>query len=241
MTKGLHIMAFFKDLGHKISDKSRELSQKARVMSEMSSLNNIIRNEESRIDFQYKEIGKKYFEKYGDSPEEGFREAFEQINECRQKIEQTQAEITKLKTRFNCPNCGAPFKHDSLFCAKCGTKLPEREEGAAGNIPDGAQRCPKCNNILKGDALFCNECGTKLEPQENSSTEEKTEEELLTAPVYSSKEDKQPEVQVKEDDASAAEINDIEEELVFTKKCPKCGNDMCEDDMFCNECGAKYE
>ncbi len=241
--KGLHIMAFFKDLGHKISSKSKEISQKARVMSEMSSLNNIIRNEESRIDFQYREIGRKYFEKHGDDPDEEFKEAFDQILESREKIEQTQEEITKLKSRFNCPNCGAPFKHDSLFCSKCGAKLPEREEeNANSGIPEGAQKCPKCNNILKGDALFCNECGTKLEPQENNDVEDKTEEELLSAPVYPSKEEKtEAPADAAKTESETADETEAEEELVFTKKCPHCGNDMCEDDMFCNECGQKYE
>lgn len=233
-------MAFFKDLGQKISSKSKELSQKARVMSEMSSLNNIIRNEESRIDFQYREIGRKYFEKYGDDPDEEFKEAFEQIHECRQKIEQTQEEITKLKSRFNCPNCGAPFKHGSIYCSKCGTKLPEIEESPKNDIPEGAQKCPKCNNILKADALFCNECGTKLEPQENNSMENASEEDLLSKPVYPS--DEAADTAAAEPETSSETISETaEEELVFTKKCPSCGADLCEDDVFCNECGTKYE
>ena len=238
--KGLHVMAFFKDLGQKISSKSKELSQKARVMSEMSSLNNIIRNEESRIDFQYREIGRKYFEKYGDDPAEEFKEAFEQIHECRQKIEQTQEEITKLKSRFNCPNCGAPFKHGSIYCSKCGTKLPEIEENTKNDIPEGAQKCPKCNNILKADALFCNECGTKLEPQENNNMDNKAEEELLSTPVYSSSEEANDTEKTAEAVTEAIN-NKSEEQLVFTKKCPNCGADLCEDDVFCNECGTKYE
>ena len=226
-------MAFLKDLGNKISTKSKEISDKARFMSEKSSLNSIIRREESSKELQFAKIGKIYYEKHTDDYDEEFAEAFEKIKEAQEKIQQTQEELTKLESRYNCPNCGAPFKRDSLFCAKCGAKLPEREEKtASSDIPEGAQKCPKCNNILKNDALFCNECGTKLEPQQDNNVEDKTEEELLTAPVYPSKE------QTAEPEKNT---NTDTEELVFTKKCPHCGNDMCEDDMFCNECGQKYE
>ena len=163
-------MSIVSDFGKKVSNKTKEISQKAKVMSETNSLNNIIKGEECKIDFQYKTIGKLYYEKYGENPSDEFKEAIETINASKEKIEETKQEITKIRSRFNCPNCGEAFKNDALFCSKCGAKLPEREEEKP-QIPDGAQKCEKCGNILKKDALFCNVCGNKLSIPEVDNTE----------------------------------------------------------------------
>lgn len=164
-------MSIVSDFGKKVSNKTKEISQKAKVMSETNSLNNIIKGEECKIDFQYKTIGKLYYEKYGENPSDEFKEAIETINTSKEKIEETKQEITKIRSRFNCPNCGEAFKNDALFCSKCGAKLPEREEEKP-KIPDGAQKCEKCGNILKKDALFCNVCGNKLNAPEPDNGEE---------------------------------------------------------------------
>lgn len=158
-------MSFVSNFGKKVSNKTKEISQKAKVMSETSSLNNIIKGEQCKIDFQYKTIGKLYFEKYGENPDTDFTEAVQIIKTSMEKIEETKQEITKIRSRFNCPGCGEPFKNDALFCSKCGAKLPEREEEKP-KIPADAQKCEKCGNILKKEALFCNVCGNKLNAQE---------------------------------------------------------------------------
>ncbi|MGN0613509.1 MAG: zinc-ribbon domain-containing protein [Porcipelethomonas sp.] len=160
-------MSFVSDFGKSISNKTKEISQKAKVMSETSSLNNIIKGEECKIDFQYKAIGKMYFEKYGNDPGEEFSDAIGIIKSSLEKIEQTKEEIIKVKSRFNCPACGEPFKNNAMFCSKCGAKLPEREEQSTENtaIPENAQKCGKCGNILKKEAIFCNVCGNKLTQQ----------------------------------------------------------------------------
>lgn len=166
-------MSIVSDFGKKVSNKTKEISQKAKIMSETNALNNVIKGEECKIDFQYKVIGKLYYEKFGENPEADFTEAIETIKASMQKIEETSQEIKKIKSRFNCPNCGEAFKNDALFCSKCGTKLPEREEKT--KIPDDAKKCEKCGNLLKKDALFCNLCGNKLDAADAEPAESKSD------------------------------------------------------------------
>ena len=92
-------MSCFEKIGNTITNKSKELASKAKTVSETSSLNNIIRTEERKIDTHYKMMGKIYFEKFGNSPDEEFLSSVEAINMSMAKIEETKNEITKIKNR----------------------------------------------------------------------------------------------------------------------------------------------
>ncbi len=256
-------MGVFKGLGKKISDKGKELSQKARIMSETSSLNNVVRGEECKIDYQYKSMGKLYFEKYGDAPAEEFAKACEAIKDSMEKIEQIKAEIVKIKARFNCPNCGSPFKHGSVFCSKCGAKLPaQNDSDDPDNIPEDAQQCPECGNILPKEALFCNSCGKKLEKPvltDETSDENKdaAEQEAAEASAEPVKEEesfapKENEENTASEEAAAQDTESADKETPAAdgqeeqeeepvKLCSECGNPIYGGDMFCSECGAKTQ
>ena len=93
-------MSVFSNIGKNISNKGKEISRKAKVMSETSSLNNIIKGEECKIDTQYKLMGKMYFEKYGSSPEQEFSPAIEAIKNSMEKINETKQEIIKIKSQI---------------------------------------------------------------------------------------------------------------------------------------------
>ncbi len=146
-------MSYFERIGSNISNKSKELVQKAKDASEVSSLNSIIRNETQKIELNYKMIGKLYFEKYGHAPADDFSDAVSSIRESMEKITQTQEMIKKIKIRRCCPNCMAPFKSGSLFCAKCGTKLAIEQKNTL---------CFKCGAPIYEGAQFCEVCGVKL-------------------------------------------------------------------------------
>lgn len=265
-------MSFISDIGKNISSKGKELSQKAKIMSETSSLNNIIKGEEYKIDFQYKAIGKLYFEKYQENPDEEFSEAVEIIKGSMEKIQQTKEEIARVRSKFNCPKCGAPFKNGALFCSKCGEKLPEEEKPVNDKsvIPANAQKCEKCGNILKNDALFCNVCGSKLQtnPAANEVSQENVTVEPSAAEILTSDRKAMEDTASQANDTIAEEIQEVPqipetnntpesaeppeiskaaeapentEKTKEKKICPKCQNEMLDEDVFCNECGARFE
>lgn len=205
-------MSYFEKIGNSISSKSKEIVQKAKDASEVSSLNSIIKTETQKIELNYKMMGKLYFEKYGSAPAEEFSEAVNAIKESTMKISQTQEMIKKIKTKRCCPNCMAPFKNGSQFCSKCGTKLVIEQE-----MPKTADVCPSCGAKAYEGALFCEVCGTKLDGTENTV---KAEEPKALA--------------------VAEETVDVKSEEQENKICPSCGA-VSEDKLalFCNDCGAK--
>ncbi|MGN0621179.1 MAG: zinc-ribbon domain-containing protein [Porcipelethomonas sp.] len=137
-------MAFFENL-----------SNKAKTISETTSLNGAIKTEERKIISQYQYIGQLYFEKYGDAPEAEFAEAVAAVKASKEMIKETQQKIDSLNSPNKCPGCGNPFKQGALFCSVCGKSL-------AAPSPQNTQVCSKCGNVLPAEALFCNSCGNKL-------------------------------------------------------------------------------
>ncbi|MDE5917120.1 MAG: zinc ribbon domain-containing protein, partial [Oscillospiraceae bacterium] len=136
------------------------LSNKAKTLSETTSLNGIIKTEERKIASHYQILGQLYFEKYGNSPEPEFAESVAVINEAKAKIAETKEKLENLQNRNKCPNCKKEFKPGAGFCSACGSALPN----SAPAVPIN-KTCSKCGTVLPAEALFCNNCGNKLTVQ----------------------------------------------------------------------------
>ncbi len=236
-------MTYFEKIGNTISAKSREIARKAKVISETSSLNNIIKTEQHKIDTNYKMMGKLYFEKYAETPDTEFSESIDLIKLSQQKISETQDQITKIKNAHCCPNCGAAFKIDAIFCSKCGTKVKEETVE-----PELKEVCAECGNILEPNSLFCDLCGTKVDEELTPSD---VVEETITlipespdldikeiSPEFSATVSKIEEVTAEIPKSEDAVQNVIESEKL-QRICSKCGEES--DDTiakFCNQCGS---
>lgn len=219
-----------KKIGTSIAAKGRELMKNAKAASETSSLNNIIKAEKIKIDTNFKMMGKLYFDKYGDSPDEEFSGAINSIKASMEKIDETNNEIEKIRRRNCCPNCGNRFKSDAIFCSKCGTKVREEEKEPVVII------CQNCGHKLEEDALFCDSCGIKVA-------------DISDIPI--SPENTDTDAQ-KQTDVSVSGTNDtpiIESQSETTAKtaspnsekiCPSCGEKQDDEEaLFCNSCGTK--
>lgn len=217
-------MSCFEKIGNTISSKSKELARKAKTVSETSSLNNIIRAEERKIDTQYKMMGKIYFEKFGNSPDEDFSSSIDAIKTSMEKITETKNEIVKIKNRNCCPNCGSHFKIDAVFCSKCGTRVKNEEE----DKQEIAYNCLNCGHLLELGALFCDICGAKAEI--NEAVEQPESENESTDIIE--KTDESEEVE-------ESENNDITKiDIPEVKICSSCGAESEDPEAkFCNECG----
>ena len=219
-------MSCFEKIGNTITNKSKELARKAKTVSETSSLNNIIRTEERKIDTHYKMMGKIYYEKFGNSPDEEFLSSVEAINMSMAKIEETKNEITKIKNRNCCPVCGAHFKIDAIFCSKCGTKVRDEQQ----DKNEQAYKCRNCGHMLESGALFCDICGAKAENNLNIENEDQSEKKQETAVIS---------VQPVETDTDNENRNPDPVNLPEYKICPSCGAKSDDPEAkFCNECGS---
>jgi ribosomal protein L40E len=166
--RGLSAMAFFDDLGKKLSQTGQEAVNKAKEFAETTKLNSLIDSEEKNINSLYSKIGARYFELFAENPEEGMVEFFIGINESKKKIAEFREQLLKVKGADAaqkgeaCPNCGTINPTGALFCSKCGFKLSV-DKAEAAIPPLDTKTCPSCGKQLPTEAVFCNGCGQRQE------------------------------------------------------------------------------
>jgi len=90
-------MDFFEKIGDTISDKGRKAADKAKELAEVATLKGQIFNHEEAMKKDYMEIGRIYFEQYGNMPEAPFEDACRSIREKKDTVEKLQAKIKEFK------------------------------------------------------------------------------------------------------------------------------------------------
>lgn len=164
-------MAFWEQMGKKISDAGQGAAQQAKNFSEVTKLNGSISEKEKKISQLYLAIGEAYYAQHRDDPAAEQLDKVEEIKTLAAEIERCRNEINRIKGIMKCPNCGAEVSAGSAFCNSCGTKMPQEQKEEP--VPEGMRRCPGCNALVSVENAFCNQCGIKLEPEQS---QEKPEE-----------------------------------------------------------------
>ena len=178
-------MAFFDDLGKKISQASQSAVQKTKDITEIAKYNSAISDEEKKIAGLYSEIGKLYVSLYKDAPASEFAALVEGIKASEETIAKYKDQIKDIKGILTCTSCGAEIPTGSAFCSSCGTAAPVVEapvgpvcsncgaaltEGSAFCTSCGASvsapatdpnKCANCGAVLAEDSAFCTSCGAK--------------------------------------------------------------------------------
>ena len=72
---------------------------KAKEISEVSSLNSQIRNQEKTIERCYNEIGKLYYEAHKDDTSDAFLEQIERITKAKQEVERLKKDVENVKNK----------------------------------------------------------------------------------------------------------------------------------------------
>lgn len=118
-------MEFFDKLGESLVTAGKDVTQKAKDVSEIAKLKLDIKSKEDYVQKQYAALGLAYYEKHKD--EEGIEEAeqFFLIGEAKEEIERMKAEVLRLHGSAECPKCGATMPEGATFCSSCGTKLDD--------------------------------------------------------------------------------------------------------------------
>ena len=120
-------MDFFNKVGSTISSKSKDVTKKAKEIAEIAKLTGQIAEKEESIKSAYIELGKYVYESQKEDAPEEVAEKFAVIDTTVEEIEHLKREISRLKGRQVCPDCGKEVSYSAAFCSYCGAKLPEPE------------------------------------------------------------------------------------------------------------------
>ena len=153
-------MAFFDDLGAKLSKTGQKTMQKANDLADITKLNMRTGELNKAIQELYAKVGEQYYALHREQPEEALASLCGEIDAANQELEQIRADVQRIRPIKVCPSCGYENPSDASFCCKCSAALPElpRREEAGGPV------CPSCGAPVMEGAAFCTKCGTRLAP-----------------------------------------------------------------------------
>lgn len=156
-------MAFFDKVGATLTSFGNDVSNKTKSMVEVNNLNGQLKNCEDSLREYYRQIGKAYYEKTKDTPEEDMVAYFAKVKEAEEAIDHLEASIRRAKGTKKCQQCNTEVAVDTVFCPSCGSKI---DDSAACNTTEEVViggKCAKCGTPMKVGAAFCVNCGTKVE------------------------------------------------------------------------------
>lgn len=157
-------MAFFEQIGKKITNAGQSVVQQTKNFADVSQLHSAISEKEKKIAQLFLNIGQMYYETHKENPPVEYREIITEINTLYSEITQNQEEIKQIKGIVKCPQCGADVPLNASFCNTCGAKV---EQNSVVEFKDQLQRvCPICHSVVELNDSFCNHCGAKIEKVE---------------------------------------------------------------------------
>lgn len=116
-------MAFFEQLGKKLSSAGQSVVQQTKNFTETTRLNSSVSEAEKKIESLYSALGKAYYDNHKDDASAEGRGVIEEITAAFAQIDEIKEQINQIKTANKCPNCGAEISAESAFCKNCGAKL----------------------------------------------------------------------------------------------------------------------
>lgn len=121
-------MEFLDKIGETLVTAGKDVSQKAKDVSEVAKLKLDIRSKEDFVEKQYAALGKIYYEKQKDQADSEEAEQFFLIGEALEEIKRMKEGVMKLQGAAKCPGCGAKVPETASYCSSCGTKIEAPSE-----------------------------------------------------------------------------------------------------------------
>lgn len=118
-------MAFFDQLGQKLTQTSQDAVKKTKDMAEVVRLNGVINEEMKKIEAGYRELGKLYYEQYAGKEDPLFQPYVAEIRRVEASIQEMKETVRQLKGVQACPSCGSELQAGAAFCTVCGARMPE--------------------------------------------------------------------------------------------------------------------
>ena len=118
-------MSAWDDLKGSLFAAGRDVSQKAKEVSEVAKLKMDIHTKEDFVEKQYAILGRAYYEANKDNASDKDAEAFRVITEAIEEINRMTQQVLDIQGVVQCPNCGKKVPSDNSFCSDCGAKLDD--------------------------------------------------------------------------------------------------------------------
>lgn len=153
-------MAFFDDLGKKISQAGQTAVQKTKEMTDITRINGLISDEEKKVSINYYQIGKLYVAMHRNDFESDFNGMISAVCESEAKIRDYKQQIQDIKGVVHCEKCGAEIANGIAFCSSCGTPI-QKQNKLHSNNPN-LIRCTGCGVLIDKNMRFCTSCGKPI-------------------------------------------------------------------------------
>lgn len=121
-------MSVLDDVKETLISTGKDVSQKAKDISEVAKLKLDIRAKEDFVEKQYVMLGTDYYMKHKDEEESEAAEQFKVIGEALDEIERMRAEILRIQGALACPKCGSRMPVGAVFCSSCGGRMDDMFE-----------------------------------------------------------------------------------------------------------------
>lgn len=114
-------MGFLDGLGKNLQQKGQAAIKATKDATETISLKSQISTEKSNIQNFYQEIGALAYTSNLTATQEAYEQYFNSVKAAEEKIEELQAEITKIEGTKFCAHCQSKLPADAKACPQCGT------------------------------------------------------------------------------------------------------------------------
>lgn len=121
-------MGFLDDLTESLTNAGKDVTQKAKDVSELARLKLDIKSKEDYVQKQYAQLGRAYFEKHREEEDIEEAEQFFLVKEALEEISRLKEEVLRLQGACECPRCGARMPEAAVFCSSCGAKMDDMFE-----------------------------------------------------------------------------------------------------------------
>ncbi len=106
-----------------IVSAGKDISVKAKEVSDTAKIKVDIRTKEDYLAKQYEALGRQYYEAHKDDEDAAEKECFANIAEAQEALEVLKDELLTLQGAVICPNCGEKQVNDDNYCKNCGASL----------------------------------------------------------------------------------------------------------------------
>lgn len=169
-------MAFFDNIGQRITQTGQSTIQKTKDMAEVARINALISGQEKQLENSFNRLGRTYYAQHTGDAEEGYVEIITAIKSAESKIDEYKRQIRDIKGMVCCEKCGAEVAVGARFCISCGAPMPEPKATAPSS-------CANCGAPIPVGAVFCTSCGkpvAKPAQAEDATQEDNIDRELTS-------------------------------------------------------------